>query len=94
MAKGRKTGGRAKGVSNKATKNAREAIGRFVDGNAHRLQSWLDEIAAAEGPEAAVRCFGEFVEYHVPKLQRTDIHANIEAKGEMLVRVEYVEGET
>lgn len=51
MAKGKKTGGRGKGVSNKATQQAREAIASFVDGNAHRLQGWLDRIA--EGVEKA-----------------------------------------
>ena len=45
MARGRKTGGRAKGTSNKATLQAREAIALFVDRNAHRLQGWLDQIA-------------------------------------------------
>lgn len=37
--------GRIKGVPNKATAAAREAIALFVDGNAPRLQGWLDEIA-------------------------------------------------
>lgn len=73
MAVGRKTGGRAKGVPNKATATAREAIANFVDGNAHRLQGWLDEIAASDGPKAAWQCFNDLVEYHVPKLQRTEI---------------------
>lgn len=45
MAKGKKYGGRKAGTPNRATQNAREAIARFVDGNAHRLQGWLDQIA-------------------------------------------------
>lgn len=32
-------------MPNKATQEGREAIGRFVDGNAGRLQGWLDLIA-------------------------------------------------
>jgi hypothetical protein len=34
-----------KGVPNKATSDARAAIARFVDGNAHRLTLWLDQVA-------------------------------------------------
>ena len=64
--------GRPKGVPNKATRNAREAIARFVDGNVDRLQGWLDEIAEQEGPMAAWRCMTDVMEYHVPKLARTE----------------------
>lgn len=59
---------------NKATAAAREAIARFVDGNADKLQGWLEEIAADPklGPMAAFRCFMDVCEYHVPKLARTE----------------------
>jgi len=74
MAEGRKTGGGSrKGVPNKATANAREAIGRFVDGNVERLQDWLDAIAEDEGPKAAWQCFMDVIEYHVPKLARNEL---------------------
>ena len=73
MAKGKKTGGRAPGTPNKATAAAREAIARFVDGNADRLQGWLDEIHADKGAEAAFAAFSSLLEYHVPKLQRTEL---------------------
>lgn len=75
----------------KTTIAAREAIGRFVDGNAHRLQVWLDEIAngvprvdpatgqvipgefeVAPNPEKASTLFLNIIEYHVPKLSRTE----------------------
>lgn len=65
-------GGRPPGSPNKATSKAREAIASFVDGNAHRLSSWLDAIAA-ENPRAAFDCFMSVVEYHIPKLQRQEI---------------------
>lgn len=72
--KGRKPGpGRPKGLPNKSTQAAREAIARFVDGNADRLQGWLEEIAQEKGAEAAFRCFTDLVEYHVPKLARTEL---------------------
>ena len=45
MAEGKKTGGRVAGTPNKATNEARQAIASFVDGNAHRLTEWLDQVA-------------------------------------------------
>lgn len=63
--------GRPKGVANKATLQAREAIAAFVDGNAHRLTEWLDRIAQ-DNPKAAFDCFQSVVEYHIPKLARTE----------------------
>jgi hypothetical protein len=65
--------GRPKGLPNKTTVAAREAIARFVDGNADRLQGWLDEIAEDQGPAAAFKCFADLLEYHVPKLARTEL---------------------
>jgi hypothetical protein len=77
MAKGLKTGGGSrKGIPNKATAQAREAIARFVDGNADRLQGWLDEIAAEKGAQAAFDCFTSLLEYHVPKLARHELTGN------------------
>ena len=45
MADGKKTGGRTAGTPNKTTNEARQAIASFVDGNAHRLTEWLDQVA-------------------------------------------------
>lgn len=63
--------GRPPGTPNKATAAAREAIAAFVDGNADRLQEWLDRIADKD-PEKAFSLFMSVVEYHVPKLARTE----------------------
>lgn len=72
MAKGTKTGGGSrKGKPNKATAQAREAIAKFVDANADRLQGWLDKVAR-EDPEKAFNMVMDLLEYHVPKLARTE----------------------
>lgn len=84
MAKGKKTGGRKAGTPNTATAEARAAIAQFVDGNAHRLQNWLDAIAEGEtdeegkvivppNPVKAFELFQSVIEYHVPKLARTEL---------------------
>jgi len=67
---------RPKGSPNKATAEAREAIARLVDGNAHRLNLWLDEIYKKKGAEAAWRCMMDVIEYHVPKLARHEHTGN------------------
>ena len=85
MAKGIKTGGGSrKGVPNKSTAQAREAIALFVDGNAERLQGWLDQIAEDKGPQAAFDCFTSLLEYHVPKLARHE-HTGQDGKPQELV---------
>lgn len=73
MAKGgaREGAGRKPGTPNKDSALAREAIARFVDCNTERLQGWLDAIAA-DSPEKAFNCVKDLIEYHVPKLARTE----------------------
>jgi len=84
MSVGKKSGGRVSGTPNKATSDARQAIASFVDGNAHRLTSWLDQVAEGitdeEGmyivqpnPAKAFDMFQSVVEYHIPKLARTEL---------------------
>lgn len=69
--KGEKRPNQGKHGPPKATKEAREAIAKLVDGNADRLQAWLDEIAEKD-PEKAWRCMMDVIEYHIPKLARTE----------------------
>lgn len=84
--------GRPKGSANRATTNAREAIAAFVDGNADRLIGWLDQIAQ-ESPKDAFNCYMSVIEYHIPKLARTDLQ-NLDKDGKPadapVPRVEFV----
>lgn len=75
-----KLGGRVAGTPNKATQEARQAIAHFVDGNAHRLTEWLDQVANGmpeqdikPNPAKAFELFQSVVEYHIPKLARTEL---------------------
>ena len=88
--------GRQVGSVNKVTLTAKLAIAEFVDGNAHRLEGWLDAVAEGTpmldldgkqiydqdgnkvyitrpNPERAFNLFQSVVEYHVPKLARSEI---------------------
>lgn len=96
--------GRPSGVPNKATAEARNAIASFVDGNAHRLQQWLDEIAngvpaldekgkvipgrfsVRPDPVKAFELFQSVIEYHVPKLARSDV----KVEGEIVTYVAHM----
>lgn len=68
----REGAGRPPGVGNKDVLMAREAIAEFVEGNVGRLEGWLDSIAK-ENPKQAFDCFMGVVEYHIPKLARTEV---------------------
>lgn len=71
--------GRPKGIANKKTIQAREAIALFVEGNVDRLHGWLDKIAE-ESPMAAFDRFMDVVEYHIPKLARQETQ-NLDKNG-------------
>ena len=85
--------GRPKGSPNKATLAAREAIALFVDDNAHRLTGWLDEVAAGDpekgikpNPAKAFEMFQSVVEYHVPKLARSEVTGADGGPQEMVIK--------
>lgn len=70
MAEGVKTGGRQKGTPNKSTGEVREAIAAFASANVDQMGIWLNEI---ESPEKKLDLFLRAIEYHIPKLARTEV---------------------
>ena len=76
--------GRPPGIVDKRVAPAREAIAAFVDGNVDRLTSWLDRIAE-DNPKAAFEAFMSVVEYHIPKLARSEIENKLAISFEPLV---------
>jgi hypothetical protein len=65
--------GRKVGVPNKATKSAREGIAMLIEANVPKMSGWLTKIEQEHGPLVALKCVQDMLEYHVPKLQRTEL---------------------
>ena len=83
-------GGRPKGSPNKSTAAVREAIAVFAEGNAHKLQQWLDDVAMGAGgnrpdPAKAADLYLRAIEYHIPKLARTELAGDADAPIELKV---------
>jgi len=64
--------GRPKGAPNKSTAAVREAIAKMAELNAPRFAIWLDEVAQ-KSPEKACDIYLRAIEYHIPKLARTEV---------------------
>ena len=64
--------GRVKGVPNRSTARAKEAISQFCESNAKQLQSWLTKIEQDAGALTAMDTYLKVLEYHLPKLGRTE----------------------
>ena len=72
MAKGIKTGGRKAGVGNKTTVDVRNAIALIAQDNAGNFARWLGKVAA-EDPGKAADLYLKAIEYHIPKLARSEV---------------------
>lgn len=64
--------GRPKGSLNSTTRDVREAIAVFAQENVHKLQQWLDAVAE-DDPARAADLYIRVIEYHVPKLARSEM---------------------
>jgi len=64
--------GRPKGAPNKSTAAVREAIAKMAELNAPHFAKWLDQVAA-KSPEKACDIYLRAIEYHIPKLARTEV---------------------
>lgn len=82
--------GRPKGMPNKTTARARQAVAKFVDDHSAKLDTWLDEIYEKHGAKEAFNCFAQLLEYSVPKLQRTENVGEDGGPMQHSVKVEFV----
>lgn len=71
--------GRVKGVPNKTTQNVREMIAMVAELNAPKFGEWLQTVAVGDGdkvkpdPGKAAELYLKAIEYHIPKLARTEV---------------------
>lgn len=83
---GKRIGGRQKGTGNKANQNARDAIALFVERNTPRLKDLIEKIEKEEGALAAFKCIESMIEYHIPRIARTEHVGANEGPIEMIVK--------
>ena len=76
-----KTGGRQPGTPNRATQKCRETISLIADEMADDFKAWLYLTAAGDAdngvkpdPKGAADLYLKAIEYHIPKLARTETH--------------------
>ena len=76
----KKTGGRAIGVPNKVTQDVRLCIAMFAEKNVSKLEEWINQTAEGDpsrnikpAPDKAAELFLKAIEYHVPKLARSEV---------------------
>lgn len=73
MAAGRKTGGGSrKGIPNQATQDVRKAIALLAERNIGNLEKWLGTVAK-DDPAKAADLLLKAIEYHIPKLARSEV---------------------
>ena len=68
--------GRKKGVPNKSTTIVRNAIAVFAEANVEKMGEWLGQVAQ-EDPGKALDLYLKAIEYHIPKLARQEISADV-----------------
>lgn len=76
--------GRKKGVPNKVTADVRAAIARFAENNVDKLQEWLERVAKKD-PARAIEIYARVIEFHVPKLARTEVSGEIGVRGRLVI---------
>lgn len=69
MAKGRKTGGRAKGTPNEVTRELREMVSTFLTDNWDMIQKDFEQLE----PKDRLMFYERLLSYGLPKLQRTEV---------------------
>jgi hypothetical protein len=67
-----KTGGRQRGTPNRVTTDIRQALRDLAEGNANRVQGWLDSVAEND-PAEALRLWLALLRFVTPTLQASAI---------------------
>jgi hypothetical protein len=68
--------GRPKGSTNRATDRTRAAIAMIAEDMADDFKTWIQKTAK-EDPKGAADLYLKAIEYHIPKLARTESHHSV-----------------
>lgn len=83
--------GRPPGIPNKTTRDVREAIRKIAEENAENFALWLQTVAIGDGdkvrpdPGKAAELYLKAIEYHIPKLARTEVAGDQNQPMQMVV---------
>ncbi len=69
---GERRGGRKKGTPNHVTTDVRATIALIARRNVEAFERWLTAVAGND-PARAADLFLRMIEYHIPKLQRSEV---------------------
>lgn len=72
--KGKKTGGRQKGVQNKVTSDVRQKFQEFIEGN---FDTFSKDWKSITDPKDKVKLYIDAAKFVIPALQSIDLDANI-----------------
>ena len=84
--------GRPKGSVNRATQGVREMIAMVAEQNAPKFAQWLETVALGDGdkvkpdPGKAAELYLKAIEYHIPKLARTEVSGTDGGSIEMVIK--------
>ena len=92
-----KWGGKAKGTPNKATADVRATVAAFAENNAAKFELWVQATADGDpannvkpDPAKAAALYLTAIEYHIPKLARTEVTGKDGDPIETVTRIELV----
>lgn len=80
--------GRKRGVPNKITQDVRKTMALFAERNIGELEGWIDRVAKND-PARAADLYLRALEYHVPKLARTEIANPVDSEGFTFIFKQY-----
>lgn len=83
MARGKKTGGRTKGVPNKTTLETKQWLQQLIDNNKDQFEKDLKKLAAKD----RLSIIEKLMQYVIPKQQAISMDAQIEAEYESLEKL-------
>ena len=85
--------GRPKGLPNKATVKAKEAIAALIEGNADKIKDWAEEVYKTKGAADAIDIYLKFSEFCIPKLARVEVAGDQENPVNHSLTVKFVGNE-